>query len=252
MEYNNLELALQDLGFDSDESRIYIYYLKTKKVNISKMCIEFGINRMKAYAIISRLIEENLLVKTGAMNTAITANSPYLLIEKLKQKKESFNTKIDSLTQLLPTILNQFYGSSQLPELKFYKGKEAFKILLNDALDQMPEAGEFMVLFENNKTIDMLGLEFIRAWIKKRNKRKIDVRVVATNQNGYKLQKTIQQDYFGTVKFLDIDDDDLGTLTLINNKVIYWNTTKEEAVVIESIEIFNFFKTVFNLIWTTI
>ncbi|MGL4759646.1 MAG: helix-turn-helix domain-containing protein [Patescibacteria group bacterium] len=252
MDLDVIKSSLQELGLERDEIEVYSNYLLNKDINISRMCKDIGINRMRAYQILEKLIEMRILQRIGAKSTKVIASSPFIIVELLDRKQKNFKSKSEELSSILPKIIDSFYTGSNLPQIKIYQGVTAFESLLDNILDELPVGTTYLGLFEGNLIVDMLGEKFAKAWIKKRISKKITARVIAYEDMKQIIKNDDDKEFLRDFKYIPQTDEKIGTLTILEDKVIYWNFVKAEAVLIENNEMNEFFRSIFYLIWNSI
>jgi sugar-specific transcriptional regulator TrmB len=245
--------SLTELGLNTEQIFTYNYFLTNRKPNISTMCKELEVNRMRGYQLISQLETLGLLVRSGIENTKIQAASPTLILDMLKEKSASTATVSDSLANQLPKLIESYFTSNQLPEVTFYQGKHGIQTLFNLLLLETYNGSEYLSIFESQSVIDMCGFDFAVDWIERRKSKSIPVKVISTPDNKLAKSKyTKGPDYQGEIKYLSKNYPNHGTIYIAGRKTIYVDTNKQELMVIDNEQINLLFRSIFYIIWDSL
>jgi sugar-specific transcriptional regulator TrmB len=245
--------SLVELGLNDEQIKIYLYYLTNNKPNISAICNELEINRVRGYQIITQLEQMQLLIKVGANNSKVIAASPLEVLQKLKAKLNTTQNLSESLSFSIPALIESYFTVNQFPKVKYYHGRDGFRTLLDINLLELASGSEYLGMFEDQKFVDIIGDAFLRGWIKRRTEKNITLKLIASVDNKLAKSKiTKEQSYMGEIKFTKSTVADIGTLSIAGSKIIYWNTNTLEAMVIENEEINKFFRTIFYILWESL
>jgi len=127
------ETALQELGIEQREAKIYLTLLKLTSTTASKVAEDVGIDRTTTYDILSRLIERGLVSYVIKNNVKyFKAASPEQLLLDLKEKEKH-------LQEVMPNLLALEHLEKEETSVELFKGKKGIisvlKIILRDKKD---------------------------------------------------------------------------------------------------------------------
>jgi sugar-specific transcriptional regulator TrmB len=113
----NLEETLVKVGLEEKEAKIYIALLDLGSEKVHEIAKKAGIKRPTAYVILEQLYAKNFVVKTHHEKRAFySAEKPDVILRSLKEKEEL-------LGQALPLLHARMATSKTKPRIRIYEGK---------------------------------------------------------------------------------------------------------------------------------
>jgi HTH-type transcriptional regulator, sugar sensing transcriptional regulator len=130
---NNLENILQDLGLSDKEARIYRLLIEVGKIPAGELIKKSQLKRGITYNILEKLKKKGLITSfVNNKKAYFQANSPYLLLELAKTKKQEMENAEKSLNNLLPSIYSMYKMSIGKPTVRFFEGEEGIRRVFDD------------------------------------------------------------------------------------------------------------------------
>lgn len=235
---------LTKIGLSDKEARVYLAALELGKAPIQDIAKKAGINRTTTYVMITELEKRELVkpLKMGKRNYFV-AESPDMILEILKKEKQEIENKEREIKEILPELKSVYNVAPGRPKIRFFEGAEVNKKINDDILES--EAKEILEIYNADFIRDIISEEEAKNFYKKRTEKKIKYRALYTRKEGpfknpleFAEEKFIDQKQFPISGDIFVYEDRVGMVG------------KEMGVIIESAEISQTLKTLFNLAWS--
>jgi sugar-specific transcriptional regulator TrmB len=241
------EKELIELGFGDKEAKVYLALLELGPSSTTEISRLAKINRTTAYPILESLAKDGLINFVGETKIQrFVAESPDKVVSLLESKVWKNQESLKKAQTLLPELLS-VYNFKQKPKVKFYEGVEGLKEAFEDTLNAK---GEILAYAVGTDMYDALGEEYFKSYFRRRTQKGIHVRVIAPDDSDSKmvikndaneLRESVlvphKQFYFSI------------ETNIYNNTIMTASWREKFAVIIESAEIANFHKKMFELAW---
>jgi predicted DNA-binding transcriptional regulator len=123
---------LKELGLSEGQIAVYSAVLDLGVSLLNKIQEKTGIERRNIYDILNKLIEKGLITYTEEKGKrTYQCTHPNKILEEIKRKKEA----LASLEGMVPQITGAFNLSKPEIRAEVYRGSEAMKALLDEALE---------------------------------------------------------------------------------------------------------------------
>jgi len=232
-----MEEGLKELGLTEVEIKVYLTLLEIGPSQAGIITRKSGIHRRMVYDAVERLIKKGLVGYIVRNNRKIfSAAHPNRLLELAEERKRAIEA-------FLPELQAKFLAEKEKKETLFFDGKAGLKTVFED---QLQVGKEIKILATTPTGVDLMKFYFI--WYdKRREKKKIPVKIVLSDKHKGLLEKTplLQKRY--------LPDKYLGntSINVYGNKVaiIHWEQKKPFAIVINQAEIANSYRKIFEAMW---
>lgn len=252
-----LQDKLCQIGFTPNESRIYLELLRLGPQAVSVIAKRIRLNRSTAYTVLKALEKKGIVA--CHMNGSIkffSANDPNSLIGYIDRKCKTFTYYRGQLLTAIPKfrrVVDKY--AFKKPVVSYFDGLEGVQYVMDDALNALdslrsyqslscwvdPGIKDFLIEFRALRPID----------------KQIPVRMIVPDTKEvrafFKRGKSKKPD-FNDILYIS-DDDSLAAfgsgMNIYNNKVsfLYLDKGDEYGVVIESDEIAEMHKKMFDMAW---
>jgi len=238
--------SLEKMGLNNKEQEIYITLLQLEKATANQIAERSKQKRPTTYDILYRLQDQGFIYETKENNKRyFIANSPETLLKLVEDQKR--NLEAD-----LPALLSIYNTNPKKPKIAYFEWYEGIKLLYEDTLSTLKKGDEIMAC-ATNETI-----EYLESYSANYVQRRI--------QKGIHL-KGIYQDTPDLRKYLEHNDDQLRTskvvkaekfplkneINIYGNKIIIITYSPQPyGILIESKEIADTQRAIFNLAWNSI
>ena len=242
---------LQDLGLSEKEAKVYLAALEIGRATADQLAKQAKIVRPTAYVQIKSLMEKGLMsTYEKGKKTYFAPESPEALRRVLDQEKERVHTQENELTRLLPDLARMFEGAGERPVVRFFEGKEGITAMRQETLN-LSEDEEIRLIYSLDELATVYTLPELAAYTSQRAEKRIRVRSIYTKRGG-PLPKgditPLSERRYITPERMPLRSDFL----MYRDKVgIMALSGKIFGVSIESKEIAESFRSLFDLIWET-
>ena len=238
---------LTELGFSDKEASVYLALLELGPATTSEISRVAKINRTTGYDILESLVSDGLVNPLGdAKIQKYVAENPDKVIVFLENKIKQSQDKLKLAYNLIPELLSVF-NEKEKPKIKFYEGMDRVKEAFIDTLSAKTEivaygVGEDMFL--------ALEEEYFQKYFKKRVEKNIKVRAICPDDP--KSLEVVSKDREQLRESRPVPRDKFYFTTetnIYNDKVLIVSWKEKFAVLVESKEIADAQKKVFELAW---
>lgn len=238
---------LTELGFGDKEASVYLALLELGPSTTTEISRRAGINRTTGYDILESLASDGLVNLIGETKIQkYSAENPEKVISFLENKIKNTEEKLKQAHILLPELLSVF-NVKEKPKVKFYEEIERVKEAFEDTFSANEEILAYAV---GTDAFNAAGEEYFKNYFRKRVEHNIKVRAIVPDDPS--TLSVIANDKEELRESLVVPRDKFYFTTetnIYNNKILNVSWKEEFAVVIESKEIADAQKKVFELAW---
>ncbi|MFA6273604.1 MAG: helix-turn-helix domain-containing protein [Candidatus Paceibacterota bacterium] len=238
---------LTELGFSEKEAMVYLALLELGPSTTAEISRTAKINRTTGYDILESLVSNGLVNRIGKTKIQkFVAENPDKVIVFLENKIKQSQDKLKQAYDLIPELFS-LYNEKEKPKVKYYEGLEAIKEAFEDTLTAEKEIIGYAV---GTDAFEAVGEKYLRDYFMRRVAKNIKVRVIAPDDPD--TLKVTAKDREELRESLTVPRDKFYFTTetnIYNNKIITVSWKEKFAVVIESKEIADAQKKVFELAW---
>ncbi|HYD34493.1 MAG TPA: helix-turn-helix domain-containing protein [Vitreimonas sp.] len=249
----NVTQYLEQLGLTPLESQLYLALLESGPTTVLQLSNASKIKRATTHFNVENLIAKGLVSQISqGSRRQIIAEPPekiLLLLDKqkyhLKQLEHQFPEVLSTIHQELPQTKN-----TQRPVVRYYENLEGFKTATIFSLEHATDEILFITnLLQWHNTYDS---KYDREqYIAERLRRNIPLRALVVPQGEYSDHyRSLDKELLRETRYLPVDSDLRTTIFIYNNEVsIMLSNEPFTSIVIESPEIYETFKALFNSLW---
>lgn len=234
--------TLEQFGLHGRKADVYLAALELGGASVIDISRKANIKRTTVYDILLDLKNDGLISETmkGAKRLFI-GEDPEKIKKDLEKKEALFS-------EILPQLKSIYNVKGMKPKIKFYEGKEGLIEAYDDALKYSGE----VLAFGSEDVLNVLGQDWAEHYIKRRVKKNIRIRailpetkqlvenIVARDQEHLRACKLIKKEKYPFSVEVDIYG---------HQKVALISCKEQMAVIIESTEINNTMKWIFEMCW---
>lgn len=238
---------LTGLGFSDKEASVYLALLELGPSTTAEISSAAKINRTTGYDILESLVAEGLVNRIGETKIQkFVAENPDKVIVFLENKIKQSQDKLKQAYDLLPELFS-VYNEKEKPKVKYYEGIERVKEAFEDTLTAEKEILAYAV---GTDLFFAVGENYFKNYTKKKVEKNIHVRVVAPDDEASKRIVSNDIREMRESRLVPKDKFYFTTETNIyNNKVLVVSWMEKFAVIVESKEIADAQRKVFELAW---
>ncbi len=245
-ENGELQSTLRALDFSEKESTVYLALLELGKGTVSQISRKAGINRTTGYEILDSLINKGIVTLSGKEpKTEYAAEPPESLIAHYKKKAEEASDRVKRAENFVPQLL-RVYAVQNRPKIKFYEGTEGLKHVYEDTLTSSETIRAYASVEDVNDGIP----NYFPEYFKRRAAKNIHIRAIfpetplahersALDSDEKRVSLLVPHDRFSFTPEINIYD----------NKVMIASWREKLGIIIESEEIADVMKKIYELAW---
>ena len=249
MQNENLELikTLEYIGFSEKEVLVYLALLQLGRGTVTQISRKAGINRPTGYHILASLDSKELVKVSGnEPKQEYVAESPDQIEKLLLRKIENDQTCIKEARKIIPE-LKSMHNVFDRPKVLFYEGREGLERVYEDTLTST-EAIRAYASVENMH----MGLPgYFPGYYKRRAGKGIAIRAIIPNSSTGLERKSFDKAEMRETALVPKEKFDFSPdINIYDNKVMIASWKEKLGIIIESREISDSMKKIYELAWT--
>lgn len=242
----DLKAGMLNIGFSEKEANVYLALLELGKGTVSATARAAGINRTTGYNVLDSLVSKGLVRVSGkAPKQEYVAESPNLIITLLKEKAEQSQKQLKNATKIVPQ-LKSIHNVGNRPKVKFYEGEAGLIEVYEDTLTSKETIRAFATVDDMHNTLP----DYFPKYYKRRAGKKIAIRaIIPKTEVGLERIKHDKKEMRTTYlipkdKFYFSPE-----INIYDNKVMIASWREKLGIIIESEEIADAMKKIYELSW---
>lgn len=244
-EKRQIEIVLEKAGFDSNEVAIYLALLELGKGTVSEITRIAGVGRTYGYQILDSLSTKGLVTISGKKpKQEYNAESPRKLYEYLEKKLESQKSIVSEVKSLLPDLV-LLHNVEDRPKIKFYEGMEGVREVYEDTLTAKGELLGFATYEELHKALP----NYFPEYYKRRAKKGVSGRAIITDTPEARVREKFNKQEARTMSLVPKEYYFYPEIDIYDNKIMIASWREKLGIIIESDEIADALKKIFELAW---
>jgi len=224
--------------------------LELGKARAGEIAKKANLNRTTMYDILDSLMKKGLVSKYKKGNqTYFEALEPKRLLgyidREIENTKETLTKKKIEVEKLLPELISRQYIDSERPKVEFYEGEKGMREAYEDTLN----ANEPILAYANVQTMHEGLPNFFPKYYERRATAGVFIRaILPRNKDSYARAQKDNNEMRNT-KFLPEGDNFSPEINVYNNKVLISSWKEKMAIMIESKELADFQRVIFERLW---
>ena len=238
---------LQDIGLSEKEAKVYLAALEIGRATADQLAKQAKIVRPTTYVQLESLMKKGLMsTYQEGKKTYFAPESPELLRRLLLKQRDDLTAKERDLSSLLPDLLRQFEGAGERPVVRFFPGKEGIKLVREELLTTKDK--QIDAIFSYEHLLRIYSQEELDAYSDRRRYLGIHSRAIYINKEHFAiagLDELTERKFIRPSKLLlniHIHVCDTRTVIFPMEGTLF-------ALVIDSDQIANGLKAIFNFLW---
>lgn len=238
------------------------FNLAEKEILVFKKVLEFGsqpasniariteLPRNTVRSILDNLVKKGLLVKTNRANTQYySVEKKENIIRALKHKKIRLNEDIDNQINLIENFGDELtfrHNSKSRPKITFYEGQAGLEKVYEDTLQSKEEILSWASFDSMDETLP----KYFNTYFARRAKKKISIRSIHPDTERAREHTKRDNKEMRTSMLVPKDKYNfVPEIQVYNNKVNISSWKEKIGIIIESNEIADALKKIFELSW---
>jgi sugar-specific transcriptional regulator TrmB len=234
---------LTNLGLNEKEAKVYLALLSINRATAYSVALKSGLKKPTTYVVLEDLVKKGFVLKTPMEKKSLyIAKSPQECISIVQNR-------INEAKEILPELLAIQKKDEGKTLVSYYEGIEGIKEVYNDTLKY---SGKEFLAFGSEDVVKSLGYDWMNQFIKNRVKKNIFVRsILPTTQ--YFTDELLKKDpeELRSMKFVSQEESPFSIEIDIygDSKVSLISGKEAMGTIIESKEVYDTMKLIFELLW---
>lgn len=241
-----LKNSLITLGLTNKEASVYLALLELGRSTVSKIARKANVNRATGYVILDSLLNKSLVHISGKEpKQEYTAESPDNLVHLLRKKKVKAESDLE-LAEALALELKSIQKKDDRPQVKFYEGVDGMKQVYEDTLTSKETIRAFATVEDVHNALS----NYFPSYYKRRAGKGISIRAVFPN-TPLSIERT-KHDTEEARESVLVPADAYTfhpEINMYDNKVMIASWREKLGIIIESSEVADAMKKIFELAW---
>jgi sugar-specific transcriptional regulator TrmB len=235
----NLEKLLEEFGLNEKEAKTYLACLELGPSKIQEIAQESGVGRVNTYYIIDKLITHGLISRTYKKDKMLfVAEEPEILAEIAERRAKRFKN-------LLPNLKALSKGEKK-PSVRYYEGEEGITTLYEDSLTAKTE----IYSYNNVANLEELNSEYFNDYYKRRAGKNIFIKAIVNDGPMAREYKSKDKELCREIRIVPEEKMDIEPECYVyDNKVTFMSLREKIGVMIESKDIADAMKRLYELAW---
>lgn len=240
------KINLQSFGFSEKEANVYISLLELGKGTVTEISRKAGINRTTGYDILGSLSLKGVVNVSGKEpKQEYAAESPASIIEYLKRQAAETADHIKKAEVLVPE-LNLLHALKNRPKIRFYEGKKGLQHAYEDTLTSSEQIRAYATIDDMHKALP----DYFPEYYKRRAKKNISIRGIVPKTLAALDRQKYNQEEKREIAFVPADKYYFSPeINIYDNKVMIASWREKLGIIIESEEIADAMKKIYELSW---
>ena len=244
----DIEHVLENFGFSSKEIPVYLSLLQLETATASQIADASNINRSTVYVVIESLQKRGLIgtQKEQEGITKYSATPPERLLQLAEEETKKYKSLVGQIHSILPELKSKYRGNKPRPRVRFYEGKEGLISAYEDTLTATEEIRAFASIENMHKAIPGYFPEY---YIRRSNKG-ISIRSIHPDTEEAQERSKNNKLELRVSALVPANKYNFSPeINVYDNKIIFMSLLEKFSLVIESSELAEAFKKVFDLAW---
>ena len=241
-----LPSTLHTLGFGEKEAVVYVALLELGRGTVTQISRKAGINRTTGYDILDSLSNKGVVNVSGKEpKQEDSAEPPESVIAYLRREAEAARERTAKAEAILPE-LRSVHATQNRPKIKFYEGTEGLKQVYEDTLSSTEAIRAYANADDVHKGIP----KYFPNYFKRRAEKGIAIRAIFPMNTAGIARATFNEEEKREVAFVPLEKYYFSPeINIYDNKVMIASWKEKLGVVIESAEIADAMKKIYELAW---
>lgn len=247
-----LETLLEKIGLAQKEAKVYLAALELAQDSVQNIAKKAGVTRPNTYVILEKLMKLGLVSShQEGKKTLFVATSPTELETIINKQAKDLDTRKQELKESMNQFLAIYNARSDKPVVRYFEGADGLEALDRYGRDQLKR---------NSEILNFSPLDLIEKYFPDRRKKSLNERIelgiksktIYTSTNGeipgIQNKTELREGVWIPRSEFPLD----ATIRVVPNwgiKLYYFDPVKPYGVLIESKELANNLKIVFELAW---
>ncbi len=244
-EQTKLQNKLTEIGLSEKEAGVYISLLELGRGTVSQISRRASINRTTGYDILDSLSAKGLVSISGKEpKQEYVAESPDHIEKMLLERIENTKVFINEVKNIIPE-LKSIHNVVDRPKVLFYEGKEGLQKVYEDTLSSSEEILAYASVEDIKPTLP----HYFPEYYKRRAKKGIPIRAIFPDSVDARERASLDKEEMRQSLIIPQTFGFHPEINIYDNKIMIASWREKLGVIIESSEIADAMKKIYELAW---
>lgn len=241
-----LSKTLTSLGLSEKETAVYLAVLELGRSTVTQISRKANINRTSGYDILDSLTHQGLVRASGKEpKQEYVAESPDNLLTFLGKQLRETEDRIRAAKEFIPK-LKIIHRIEDRPQIKFYEGSAGLRQVYEDTLTSSEPIRAYAAVDDMHKGL----LNYFPEYYKRRAGKGISIRAIVPETEAGRERAKSDAEEKREIAFVPADRYYFSPeINIYDNKVMIASWREKLGVIIESSEIADAMKKIYELAW---
>src|SRR3989338_3668216 len=238
--------ALIAVGLSKNEAKIYLALLELGKGTVSEITRKANLNRTTGYDVLDGLVAKGLASVSGKEpKQEYIAESPDKIEALLKREVNATEEHLKEIKNILPE-LKSLHNVAGRPKVRFYEGKQGLIEVYEDTLTSTETIRAYATVDDMHRALP----GYFPKYYKRRASKGIHIRAIVPATPIGRERALHDKDEFRETAFVPSDKYYFSPeINIYDNKVMIASWREQLGIIIESAEIADAMKKIYELAW---
>lgn len=238
--------SLISLGLSEKESVVYLAILELGRGTVTQIARKANINRTSGYDVLDSLAHMGLVRISGKEpKQEYVAESPDSILVLLQKRMSETEQQLQAARQLVPK-LKSTHRIEDRPQVKFYEGPQGLKQVYEDTLTSSEEIRAYATVDDMHQGLP----NYFPEYYKRRAGKGVAIRAIVPKTEAGVERRSRDADEKREIAFVPADKYYFSPeINIYDNKVMIASWREKLGIIIESAEIADAMKKIFELAW---
>lgn len=245
-EFTQIEKQLKIIGLSENEIAIYLALLELGKGTVSEISRKASLNRTTGYDILNRLTNKKLINISGKEpKQEYVAESPDNLLSLVEGELKRRKIELEEAVKVIPE-LKSMHNVKGRPKVLFYEGKEGLEKVYEDTLSSSEEILAYASVEDIKPTLP----HYFPEYYKRRAKKGIKIRAIFPESTDARERAKLDKEEIRESVIIPKEIFNFHPeINIYDNKVMIASWREKLGIIIESNEIADAMKKIYELAW---
>ncbi len=245
LQNGELKSTLESIGFSEKEAVVYLSILAMGKGTVSQISRKASINRTTGYDILDSLLNKGLVYISGKEpKQEYIAESPEKIKDLLENRIKLEKDNLNKAEKYIP-VLTSMHNINDRPQVKFYEGIDGLVQVYDDTLS----SSETILAYASVEDIEPTIPFYFPEYYKKRAKKGIPIRAIFPDSPEARARATLDKEEIRESLIVPNSFGFHPEINIYDNKVMIASWREKLGIIIESAEIADAMKKIYELAW---
>jgi sugar-specific transcriptional regulator TrmB len=238
--------GLVSIGLNEKEAGVYLALLELGKRTVTPIARNANINRTTVYDILDSLAAKGLVSVSGKEPLQeYIAESPDKILKLIQIQLDKKQAELKQAEELIPQ-LKSIHNVSDRPQVKFYEGTEGMEQVYEDTLT----SHETILAYANVNEMHTAMPDYFPKYYKRRTNKGIHIRaIIPSNEAGVERVNKDKEESRESALVPETQVYFSPEINIYDNKIMIASWKEKLGIIIESKEIADAMKTIYELAW---